>query len=246
MDITIENSCRCCLMSLSAHTVVGIFEEYDGRPISELIKEISGVHIESSDLLSKKVCSDCESKTLEFHAFRQLCIDSDDTVRYNLLLSDDSDFNDPIISDETLKKVDDESHVEEYFIEDDSVEHTNYKQENIEYEEQFAKDDGNLADHIFANIETSDEDSDFDKNIVVIEKVDMEKKNSVVIERVDTRLSTANSLVFEPGEDLTEKMRLAHFAKEQQKKHKCPHCDKYFMFPSKGMCIIHSTSRLIS
>lgn len=221
MDLTIENSCRVCMQS--TQTLVGIFEEHDGRPISDLISEITGVNIEISDLLSKKICSECESKTLEFHAFKQLCIDSDETVRYNLLLADESESNDhlDVISDETLKKVVDEnSQVEEYFIEDDGVEQ---EDETTEYEEHFVKDSDALDDHIFATVETSDEDS-----------FDMEKKNIVVIERVDTRMSAANSIVYEPGEDLTEKMRYAHFAKEQQKKHKCPHCDKFFMFPSKG------------
>lgn len=37
-----------------------------------------------------------------------------------------------------------------------------------------------------------------------------------------------------PADDeVTQKMRQVHFAREQQKKHKCPHCDKYFLFPSK-------------
>lgn len=224
MEIAIEKSCRVCL--LTAQRLVSVFEERGGRPISELIKEISGVTIESHDSLSKKICIECESKTLDFHEFRQLCIDSDETVRYNLMLADDgceSSENMDVISDETLKKADeDDSLVEEYFIEDVSVEQNEYLDEevNSEYDEQYSKAEDT---HIYANVQSSDEDC-FD-----------DKKNTVVIQRVDTRISTANSIVLEPSEDLAEKMRIAHFAKEQQKKHKCPHCDKFFMFPSKGM-----------
>lgn len=236
MELAIENSCRICM--LSACTLAGIFEEHDGKTISEMITEICGVRIEINDALSKKICKECESKTLELHAFRQLCVDSDETVRYNLLLADECDSvveSNDLISDETLKKVegDEISQLEEYFIEDEeSVGHSDFQQEdddqNLEYDELFVNDDDEDEDghHILADVESIDENS-FDMTT--------ERKNTVVIERVDTKTSTANSIIFEPSDDLTMKMREAHYAKEQQKKHKCPHCDKFFMFPSKGL-----------
>lgn len=36
------------------------------------------------------------------------------------------------------------------------------------------------------------------------------------------------------NEEITEKMRVAHLAKESLKRHKCPFCDKSFLYPSKG------------
>lgn len=237
MELAIENSCRICM--LSACSLVGIFEKHEGRNISELITDICGVKIENNDALSKKICKECETKTLELHAFRQLCIDSDETVRYNLLLTYESDsVIEPgdLISDETLKKVegDEISQLEEYFIEDEeSVGHSDFQQEddqNLEYDELFVndeEDDGTEdAHHILPDVESMDENS-FD--------IKTERKNTVVIERVETKSSSANSIVYEPSDDLTMKMREAHYAKEQQKKHKCPHCDKFFMFPSKGL-----------
>src|SRR5690349_25029140 len=136
MELAVENSCRICM--LSANTLVDIFEEHEGQPLSEIITEISGVKIEKSDLLSKKICKECEMKTLEHNAFRQLCIDSDETVRYNLLLADvfESDDSMDIISERLLKidndelkmdlisdgnlknESDAEETIEEYFIED--------------------------------------------------------------------------------------------------------------------------------
>jgi hypothetical protein len=38
-------------------------------------------------------------------------------------------------------------------------------------------------------------------------------------------------------DEVAQKMKAAHLAKEQLKKHKCPYCEKTFMFPSKGIKI---------
>lgn len=229
MELTIENSCRICM--LSACTLVSIFEEHDGVSISEYITEISGVKIDKSDSLSKKICDDCEAKAFELYAFRQLCIDSDETVRFNLLLADPgegSNDDQEIIKDETLKNV---VEMEEYFIEDrvedESVDQSFEQDPHDDYEELFVNDEDTQEDHQILTVESIEDENSYD--------MELERKNTVVIERVDSKLSLANSVVFEDGDDLTLKMREAHYAKEQQKKHKCPHCDKFFMFPSKGL-----------
>jgi Zinc-finger associated domain (zf-AD) len=229
---------------LSACTLVSIFSEQDGRLTSDLITEISGVAIEKSDLLSKKICKECESKVLELHAFRQLCIDSDETVRYNLLLAEGSESvceSSEIVSYETLQKDEDEnqSQLEEYFIEEDESDATNvgYKTESdhAEYEAMFDHDENEEKDdQIIIGVESLDECS-----------MDVKYKDMVMIERLSVKENEENSTVFEPGDDLTMKMREAHFAKEQQKKHKCPHCDKFFMFPSKGWAALLSETHFL-
>lgn len=227
--LNLKDSCRICM--LSACTLVDIFEVHEGRAISEIISEISGVKIESSDSLSKKICVECQSKTLEFHAFRQLCIDSDETVRYNLLLADESDYiieNTDLVGDETLKEEEqlDESvnQLEEYFEEDDETGPTSEFQQSehiMEYEELFTNvDDSTQDDQILDSIDQ--------------ESFELRDEPDVKIERVGTKMSAAAMIILQPSDELTMKMREAHFAKEQQKKHKCPHCDKFFKFPSKG------------
>lgn len=231
--INLQDSCRICM--LSACKLLDIFEEYEGRPISEIITEISGVNIETSDSLSKKICNQCQAKAAELYAFRQLCIDSDDTVRYNLLLADECDSiieSSDLIADETLKgeALDDGIHqLQEYFVEDDEAGPTSELQQSehhMEYDELFINDDNDSSQdgHRIPDVDSIDDDS--------LELTS--KRNMVLIERVETKNSAAGSVILMPSDELTVKMREAHFAKEQQKKHKCPHCDKFFKFPSKG------------
>lgn len=219
---------------ISSCTLVSIFEEHEGRQISELITVLSGVKIENSDLLSKKICKECELKALELYAFRQLCIDSDETVRYNLMLADDDDSeSNEIIADETLKAegpIESLDQIEEYFVEDDGEsEYQQHDEQHLEYDELFVNDSGeeiNDGHHqVIGKFEAIEEDETFDEK--------PESKHSVMIERFDSKRSNAANSVNLPTDELTKKMREAHFAKEHQKKHKCPHCDKFFMFPSK-------------
>lgn len=229
MEATIENTphCRVCLIS---HNLADIFETFEGQLISEMITEISGVKVEKSDFLSKKICEECKSKTIEFYKFREMCIDSDCTVRFNIPFLDDADANVMVESpDETSKRASEQmNQLEEYFIEDDD------SITDSEFQEQLVVFD----DELFVN---DDEDSGRDRKSV--DQTNFEDstntKDSIVIERVNTRASVANSIVFQPSDDLTNKMREAHFAKERQKKHKCPHCDKLFMYPSKGNYLIY-------
>lgn len=236
IENSIENTCRVCL---SSYNLTGIFQKHEGMLISEMITEISGLKVEKSDLLSKKICKECKSKTIEFYAFRAMCIDSDYTVRFNI-----ADENDVVIdgsethSEETAKKSadDDLTHLDEYFIEDEeSVTHSEFQeqidqdQHTIVFDDELFvhNDDDDDDHHILADVESVESSSEANANA----------RSMVVIERVDSKLSAANSIILEPSDELTTKMREAHFAKEQQKKHKCPHCDKYFMFPSKGTLI---------
>ena len=163
--------------------------------ISEIITELSGIEIEANDSLSKKICNQCISNVARFLEFKQLCIDSDETVRYNLLLV------------ERNKDQDEMSHIEEYYIEDD--ESLSQGNEPLEYEE------------LFILLITIDELRQQEAPILV-ERLDTKSKNSVYFEVIDTQ------------DELTL-MKKAHFAKEQQKKHKCPHCEKAFKFISKGL-----------
>lgn len=231
----LKNTCRVCL---SSYNLVGIFQKHEGVLISEMIKEISGVKVEKNDLLSKKICIECKSKTIEFYSFRSMCIDSDYTVRFNIPFTDDCDTaiedNETFSSEEALKK----PLEEEYFIEDEE------SVTNLEFQEQLGQDQHAIVfdDELFVNDDDDDDDNRTQDHHILadVESVDnnfetnADTENMVIIERIDTKTSAANSVIFEPSDELTIKMREAHFAKEQQKKHKCPHCDKFFMFPSKG------------
>ena len=208
LRIEILNSCRLCMLSTS--NLDGIFKTFEdeGRPISEIITEFSGIEIDANDSLSKKICTQCISSVAKVLEFKQLCIDSDETVRYNLLLADSQ-------PDERNKDQDEMSHIEEYFIEDD--ESQNQVSEPLEYEELFIKDSIDQVDD-----DSTNDDSRQQEAPILIERVDTKSNNSVYFEVVDTN-------------ELTVAMKKAHYAKEQQKKHKCPHCEKAFKFPSKGL-----------
>lgn len=115
--INTENSCRTCLQS--AFDLRNIFDIYDGRLISEILVELCGITIDENDRLSKKICGKCVEKLLELQVFRQMCVDSDDTVRYNLLLAEEE--VPEMITVDALKTGVDMSQLEEYFIVDDGT-----------------------------------------------------------------------------------------------------------------------------
>ncbi|CRK96818.1 CLUMA_CG010003, isoform A [Clunio marinus] len=227
--INTEDSCRTCLQGEC--TLVNIFEDYEGRPISQILSELCGLNIEADDQLSKKICKNCVSKTLMFLSFRQVCIDSDETVRYNLLIAEAD--GSEMMSVVNLKVGDDISgNIDEYLIADEaSASQTNYelqRSDETEYEEIFLDDDSEeIAEDAHQTIpeaESLDECLD----------VKDEKPEPKMIEAVVTKINSQEPIVITRScDELTQKMREVHFAKEQQKKHKCPHCDKYFMFPSK-------------
>ncbi|KAG5684022.1 hypothetical protein PVAND_013275 [Polypedilum vanderplanki] len=215
LTLDTANSCRICLISIGK--LVSIFTKQDDRQLSDIIMEISGVKIETDDNLSKKICEECRLKTLELMAFRQLCIDSDETVRYNIMLAEETEQLDEEFVESTeikkLNEIDDIEH-EECFIEEENEEEEIQINED-EYMEVFVSDE-----HRDNKLEESIEESSI-------------RENTVVIERVGSRNLTSNTLIFESQDELTQKMREAHFAKENLKKHKCPFCEKTFMFPSK-------------
>jgi hypothetical protein len=184
--------------------------------------EISGIKIEENDLLSKKICEDCRMKVIDFSAFRQLCIDTDDTVRYNILLAEQTeslvDIDDQVVEENNITECE-----EECFIEEDI---DISQEDNSEYMEVLVNDD--------------DESNDKNTEAIVLEESSQDinsKENEIVIERVDSRSNIRVNYVLESSDELTQKMREAHFAKEQLKKHKCPFCTKSFLFPSKGKII---------
>lgn len=84
-----ETSCRVCL--ISEVETRSIFEVHEDRPLSDIIKEWTGVKIEPDDGLTKQICENCRTKVIELTEFRQLCINSDDTLRYNILLDDNKE-----------------------------------------------------------------------------------------------------------------------------------------------------------
>lgn len=208
MELSIERSCRICL--IEGTSLFDLFDEHEGRPIGDLIREISGVEISVDDALSKKICPTCFEKSVDFQAFRQLCIDSDETVRYNLLLDDTCDAQsgtqDTVLEDQ------------EYFMEEDEAVHPEtgadqeYTQhEQLEYNDLFINEpnDGDLSDGI--------------------------EPEAIQIERVDSKMVASAAVLIPDDEEITKKMREAHLAKEQQKKYSCEFCDKKFKFPSKGL-----------
>ena len=236
LEYTIENSCRVCL---SSYNLVGIFQKHEGKIISEMITEISGVEVKINDSLSKKICKECKSKVIEFYAFRAMCIDSDYTVRFNIPFVDEIE-DVELLPEENKRSEEELNQLEEYFIEDEESVTNSEFQEHLEDqhansvvfdEEMFINDDADDNDD-----EESQDDHQILADVESISSFDVSSntKNSVVIERVGTKAIGDNSIIFEPSDELTMKMREAHFAKEQQKKHKCPHCEKFFLFPSKG------------
>jgi Zinc-finger associated domain (zf-AD) len=203
----LNNSCRVCMQS--SCELSSIYDEHEGKATSEVLTELSGVKIEEDDLLSKKICNVCLSKALEFLVFRQLCIDSDETVRYNLMLADGDESAIEVydyVSEESLRNEETMQIEEDYYTEEDDVQYYNAESETAGFTEMFATEENATEDVL---------DSDDSSN----EKGGISSKTKGEV----------------PNDELTEKMREAHIAKEQQKKHKCPHCDKYFMFPSKGL-----------
>lgn len=228
LTLDTDNSCRICMTENTK--LLSIFSKHNDRQVSEIVIEISGIKIEESDLLSKKICEDCKVKVIDFSAFRQLCIDTDDTVRYNILLAEQT---------ESLVEVDDqaieENNIteceEECFIEEDI---DICQEENSEYMEVLVHDDEESNDKITEAIVLEESSQDINT-----------KENEIVIERVDSKSNIVSNYVFESSDELTQKMREAHYAKEQLKKHKCPFCTKSFLFPSKGeLDILRKFSKL--
>lgn len=206
MELSIENSCRICM--IEATSLISIFDEHDGRPVSDTIREIAGVKIEAEDALSKKICADCFEKLLDFQAFRQLCIDSDETVRYNLLLDEacDSQSGSQDITAED----------QEFFLEDESV------QQEASIDQEYTQQE-QLEYHDLFISEPNDADSY------------RSEQETIKIERVDSGLLPLTSALIADNEEVTKRMREAHLIKEQEKKYSCEYCDKKFKFPSKGL-----------
>ncbi|XP_070495595.1 zinc finger protein 808-like isoform X2 [Chironomus tepperi] len=189
LTLDTDNSCRICMAENTK--LESIFDQHNDRQISEIIMEISGIKIEETDSLSKKICEDCRTKVIDFSAFRQLCIDTDDTVRYNILLAEQT---------ESLVEVDD--HVIEENI--NQYEEECFIEENIDISQ-----DGN-TEYMETLVNDDEESSDKITEAIILEESSQDINN-----------------------ELTQKMREAHYAKEQLKKHKCPFCTKSFLFPSK-------------
>jgi Zinc-finger associated domain (zf-AD)/Zinc finger, C2H2 type len=227
LTIDTANSCRICMISTCQ--LESIFLTQDGRSTSEIVTEISGVNIDRNDGLSKKICEECKGKALELSAFRQLCIDSDETVRYNLFLAEQSEGEcigesqndnefESVNEDLEMLQLDDD--------EDDDDEEECFIEEDVDLK---IEDNPNILE-IFIDADTMDKslDDEPERN-----SKHPEHEKIVVIERVDSKNRIKPKYSYDTHEDLTEKMREAHFAKEQMKKHKCPYCYKCFMFPSK-------------
>lgn len=139
----------------------------------------------------------------------RLCIDSDETVRYNLLLEDQEE---PI--EEALE---DESETED-------TQDVSYE-EVLELEEE---DDSYMNDN---------EDPVIEEDVTKFEVLDLDEIDARDGIRIDNKSNIAiitNSQPLKDVDEVTAKMKAAHYAKEQMKKHKCPYCDKTFMYPSKG------------
>lgn len=235
MSIDPANSCRICMISDCNLTC--IFEEHDGKPINEIISEISGVIIEKDDMLSQNICEECKIKTLELFAFRQLCIDSDETMRYNLLLAEQSEN----ASEEDLSPIASKHHdtpgeeMEEFFIDDeDEPSQFNGSSEQREYDKLFMENE--VEDDDSQTIQDSIEEvpEDDGKLNKKDDGTNMKESQSVTIERVGSIMYVKDNIIFQSNEELTQKMREAHYAKETLKRHKCPYCEKCFLFPSKG------------
>lgn len=215
LTLDTNNSCRTCM--IGGTKLISIFSKHNDRQISELVTEISGVKIDEKDSLSKKICEDCRTKVINFFAFRQLCIDTDDTVRYNILLSEQTE---SLELDEQVLLNNEESAMaeceEECYIEEDVAVHD---------------------DEEYMEVLVDDESQDKGTETVILEQTTAtvgSNENTVIIERKYSKSNNKLNYTFDSSDELTQKMKEAHFAKEQMKKHKCPFCPKTFLFPSKG------------
>lgn len=149
-----------------------------------------------------------------FFNFR-LCIDSDETVRYNLLLEDAEE----VLVERVEESLDTEFDVSQ----DTTAEETEIMQ--LEDEDSYIDES---QDPVI------EEDSDEKYQVINLEEIDVQDGIEVNTKSNIAFVNNTQEVYDNDDDDITEKMKAAHMAKEQMKKHKCPYCDKTFMFPSKG------------
>lgn len=101
----------------------------------------------------------------------------------------------------------------------------------------------NEGEHEFLDPESyevyhlNEDDDSLSQPITSQNKVILVKEDSEDVDiKLYGQLSSSNVIainIYDSSDDLTEKMRAAHFAKEELKKYKCQYCEKSFLFPSK-------------
>ncbi len=145
-----------------------------------------------------------------------MCIDSDETVRYNLLLEENQKEEETI--EENLQiEFSQELPEEETAVDEVIMEEIAYLDENESENAVISEDAVEYEVYSLDSIDLINEEGPKE----ISEKSIEEKNQDYVVREFEF-------------DSLTEKMRAAHFAKEQLKKHKCPYCEKSFLYPSKG------------
>lgn len=246
MEITYldtDNSCRVCLTS-GNENLVSLFDPDEDPQLFEVLKIIASVKIVLNDSLSQKICLDCRTKAIDAHSFRAMCLDSDESVRYHIALQQTQDEEDNVIfeaeEEEQCMEFDSRYVMKDFKIDPDAIVE-NEGDELDQYEELMVKSEIDqetntqtfveLVQEVIDEEDDASIESDSANDTAGIQIRSSNQKFVIKVDANDEFVADG-----EPLDEITQRMREAHFAKEQQKKYKCDFCDKYFMFPSKGKC----------
>lgn len=241
MEITYldtDNSCRVCLTSGNGN-LVSLFDPDEDPQIVEILKIVASVKIVLNDSLSQKICLECRTKAIDAYSFRLMCIDSDESVRYHIALQQTQDEEDNVIfeeeEEEQCMEFDAGYVMKDFKIDPDAIVE-NDGEDLDQYEELMVKSEIDQETNTQTFVELVQEVIDEEDHSIESDSandttgIQIRTSDKKFIIKVDTEFIVDG----EPLDEITQRMREAHFAKEQQKKYKCDYCDKYFMFPSKG------------
>lgn len=125
--------------------------------------------------------------------------------------------------------------------ESEIIEDNNVKDEgdeevfHLEEEESYLEEDPEINDDSekYEIYQIEDMDDDDDETMSEIKASITQNRMMLVEEDSNDSRALNCQYQYDSTDDLTQKMRAAHYAKEQLKKHKCPYCTKSFLFPSK-------------
>lgn len=243
MEITYldtDNSCRVCLSS-GNENLVSLFDPDDDPQVFEVLKIIASVKIELNDSLSQKICFECKTKAFDAYSFRTMCLDSDESVRYHIALQQTQDEEDNVIFEEEEEEEEQCMEFETGFvmkdfkIDPDAIV-DNEGEDLDQYEELMVKSEIDQESNTQTFVELVQEVIDEEDHSIESDSANDNIQIRTSDEKFVIKIDSQEEFVVdgEPLDEITQRMREAHFAKEQQKKYKCDFCDKYFMFPSKG------------
>lgn len=143
-------------------------------------------------------------------------------MRYNIILDEQEDAMSTFEEEEALES------------DSEIIEETEGEVFHLDEEESYLDEDPELNEgsEKYEIYQIEDMDDDDDETMSEI-KATISQNKVILVEEDDSNDPKALNYQYDSLDDLTQQMRAAHYAKEQLKKHKCPYCDKSFLFPSK-------------